>query len=134
MREIKFRGIDKNTNKWIYGNLVDSGLIVNKEFYILTDTADNYDDIEKVFTNSVGQFTGLKDKNGKEIYEGDVVEIKNNGLLVVCFFKGEFKLQTLIEYHKARNIYALISHLEFSECVGNIYENPELLSTPTAVL
>ena len=74
------------------------------------------------------QFTGLKDQNGKEIYEGDVIELNNCGLLIVCFYKGEFKLQKLAEYHKKRNLYASISYLEFSVLRGNIYENIELLT------
>ena len=77
----------------------------------------------------VMQFTGLKDKKGAEIYEGDIVYIKNNGLLIVCFYKGEFKLQTLNEYNKKRDFYSGICHLEFSSLKGNIYENPELLQT-----
>ena len=76
---------------------------------------------------TIGQFTGLKDQNGEEVYEGDILELNNCGLLIVCFYKGEFKLQKLAEYHKKRNLYASISYLEFSVLRGNIYENPNLL-------
>ena len=74
------------------------------------------------------QFTGLKDQKGNDIYEGDILELNNCGLLIVCFYKGEFKLQKLAEYHKKRNIYVSISYLEFSVLRGNIYENTELLT------
>ena len=74
------------------------------------------------------QFTGLKDQKGNDIYEGDILELNNCGLLIVCFYKGEFKLQKLAEYHKKRNLYASISYLEFSVLRGNIYENTELLT------
>ena len=77
---------------------------------------------------TIGQFTGLRDQKGNDIYEGDILELNNCGLLIVCFYKGEFKLQKLAEYHKKRNLYASISYLEFSVLRGNIYENTELLT------
>ena len=98
-----------------------------------------YEDSETCFTSpsNIGntdnftdcQFINMADKNGVEIYEGNIVEIENTGLLIVCFYKGEFKLQTLVQYHKKRNIYASIYHLEFSVFRGDIYQNPELLAT-----
>jgi hypothetical protein len=129
MRTIKFRGYSEQLKCFVYGFFQEvevEGVVYSYIFW--------QGNVTPVRADSVAQFTGLQDRNGKEIYERDIVKIKNNGILVVCFFKGEFKLQTLIEYHKNRNIYALISHLEFSECIGNIDENPELLSTQTAAL
>jgi uncharacterized phage protein (TIGR01671 family) len=125
MREIKFRGIDEITNQWIYGNLVDSGLVKKKSFYILKEDVDSYDEIEKVFAESVGQFTGLKDKDRVEVYEGDIFE---NGW-VVSFKNGMFGIFNY-GMHMAINAYMC----QYREVVGNIYENPELLAVPTAVL
>ena len=117
-REIKFRAFDK-WNKKITFDLYDEpgDIQVTNINGFLSDNSQ-YEFM---------QFTGLIDKNGVEIYEGDILELNNCGLLIVCFYKGEFKLQKLAEYHKKRNLYASISYLEFSVLRGNIYENPNLL-------
>ena len=116
-REIKFRA-------WIdYLSVPFMAVQGTPDLETLFSFMFHYGEEEKLM-----QFTGLKDQNGKEIYEGDVLELNNCGLLIVCFYKGEFKLQKLAEYHKKRNLYASISYLEFSVLRGNIYENIELLT------
>ena len=118
-RLYEFRGVNKSNNEIIYGNYYFDGK------YHFIDKC--FEHRKEVYAKSVSQFTGLKDIEGKKIYEGDVLELNNCGLLIVCFYKGEFKLQKLAEYHKKRNLYASISYLEFSVLRGNIYENPNLL-------
>ena len=120
---IKFRGFSEELKCFVYGFYQEVEVEGICYSYIFWQGHTTH-----VRADSVAQFTGQYDKKLKEIYEGDILELNNCGLLIVCFYKGEFKLQKLAEYHKKRNLYASISYLEFSVLRGNIYENPELLT------
>ena len=130
MRPIKFRV--KNINGvWYYGSLVHSNeLYTTIRFQTMNDSIKI---IDWVYVNqdTVGQFTGLKDAHGKEIYEGDILKWNNGRLYVVKFWRGMFyasveecnedilggfPLHRLTEYED-----------EKCEIVGNIYDNPELI-------
>ena len=129
MRTIKFRGQSILTDEWLYGDLVHSA--DKKRFAILVNDKDSYDECE-VDPETVGQFTGLMDKNGAEIYEGDIVEWDKDGLLyVVKFWDGMFYASV-----KECNdgifggfpLHALTKHDDRKcEIVGNIFDNAEFL-------
>lgn len=135
MRDIKFRG--KTTvnfpdnkdivipkNKWICGGITyDTDRVWIDCPY--------YGEI-KVDKNTIGQYTGLKDKNRKEIYEGDIVRIPDSDLYginagekyEVYFAYGGFRLKP--KYKSKSKGYWLEDDAEL-EVIGNIYDNPELL-------
>ena len=124
-REIKFRAWDRDNNKMIYWTLND--LLVRfgdpKYQYNVEDRPS--------FLFDWNQYTGLKDKNGKEIYEGDVVRIwadpkdyngyKGHNYIGVVEW-DEFILGFILSDGHG------LKDFEFIEIVGNIYENPELLN------
>lgn len=130
MREIKFRGKTEEMNSWwTFGNLV---ICDNGDYQIghCTKYGDTYYR-NKVFKETVGQYTGLKDKNGKEIYEGDIVYIKGETEILDIKGKVEYS-ETFAQYiiTNTKNIMYEAEPLgdyENIEVIGNIYDNPELL-------
>lgn len=118
MREIKFRGFD-NKKKFQYGSYYYGCLYPNsfKSHYINDVIIDE---------KTLGQYTGLKDKNEKEIYEGDIVKHDykfGNGFGVVAYYAPLFKLDS----KKGTCEDFTWEDWEQFEVIGNMYENPELL-------
>jgi len=123
MREIKFRAWDKKKEKLIYQNEMDHLIFPGKR------KVENFEDIELM------QYTGLKDENGKEIYEGDVVEVDGGYRGRKCigvvvweehgFNLDKIKGDTMTHFDAP---WDLLSEGQ-KEVLGNIHENPELLSS-----
>lgn len=120
MRTIKFRAWDKQ-----YKQL---GMVTHLDF--ITNELDHDKNLSEPKSTEhfeLMQFTGLLDKNGKEIYEGDIVKpfTDDGNLAQVIFLNGSFVLAT----QKKDGSYLIWNYMESEvEIIGNIYENPELLN------
>ena len=128
MREIRFRGFSEQQNKWIYGSYIKASN-GKEEIHAILEIGKSIDCITEVIKESVGQFTGLKDKNGKEIFENDILNFGNNNNVLVVFDNGSFNVfdeplgwdfDTENEPVKTDFIYC--------EIIENLHENPELLT------
>lgn len=121
MRAIKFRGKSILTDEWFYGDLVHSA--DKKRTAILVNDKDSYDECE-VVPETIGQFTSLYDCDGKEIFEGDILDF--NGLTVeVRFVRGAFAL--LVNGNLDDELYGDCRTDLFAKVIGNVYENPDIM-------
>ena len=129
MREIKFRGKRVDDGDWLYGSYISQNLVEGERSIRYWGGCNNCDLFEEpIDPATVGQFTGLKDKNGKEIYEGDVVAQPDDyGTFchqLVVYAEGRFIPLVRAEYgHNAIDRYDPSAF----EVIGNIHDNPELV-------
>lgn len=129
MREILFRG-KHESGSWYEGDLLTG----RKFRWIYAHSLRQHFRVQQ---ETIGQYTGLKDKNGRRIFEGDVVDIGRHEPLVngryVVFYDTPGHCWSLQRSQEHHNNYFRFSDLngfaEFSEVVGNIYDNPELLES-----
>ena len=132
MRKIRFRGKIKYTQRWIDGYLWQG---CNEAYYIKTEEKGEFgSDLKdfEVFPDTVSQFTGLVDRNGKEIYEGDIIEDKN-GIGVIMWFQTAWGVASYAHGYNGVKSYTAVDSFYCNEVkewavIGNIHDNPELLN------
>lgn len=118
MRTIKFRGKRIDNGEWVIGQLVKMW----EEWHILN--SDNVNTAYPVDPATVGQYTGLKDKNGKDIYEDDILLDESGAYAVVYYSMGSF----CVDFGEGFDLqYFTDSIHEICYVAGNIHDNPGLL-------
>ena len=121
--DIVFRGKSKSTGEWVEGSLIGNDVIVGK----IVEFEEDYFCTEfwyKVDPETVGQFTGMTDKKGKKLFEGDVYSMgEKNILYVVIFDKSQF----IGKQVGNRSLAGLEYWKSDIEIVGSVHDNPELL-------
>ena len=125
MREILFRGKRKDNSEWVYGNyaVTDNN---EKQHFIFQNKAFEFE----VDPETVGQFTSLTDKNGKKIFEGDILrEYHPEQDVIIEWSDGSFGFRRA---NKPKDcVYSTIRYMQNAmsrlKIIGNIYDNTELL-------
>ena len=121
MRDIKFRVWDNERNAMLNSKSVDIDFFEGK-IEITSDTI-RYDEVytDEIKDFELMQYVGCKDKNNKEIYEGDIVKTKEH-IGQIIYSKGMFFIDVKGDFYLP-----IYNVSEFMEVIGNIYENPDLL-------
>lgn len=134
MREILFRGRSFDNGKMVYGSLEKQINIFGDEEYKIfkQENCDKWEYIQ-VEPETIGEYTGLKDKNGKLIFEEDIVKVTDDadelqnecfdtGIGIVEFYDGLWYVDK-----GANNALYTLDRIGYIEIIGNIHDNPELL-------
>lgn len=149
MREILFRGKRKDNGEWVEGSLILTTSVKEKTYIVDSCYCydgcideDGYADFDRlnafeVIPETVGQYTGLPDKNGTKIFEGDILKSESDEYIgvvkyneIIASFVGEINDTTPKFYHYSllnKGDVSRTTQLKETVVIGNIHDNPELL-------
>lgn len=156
MREILFRGKRKDNNEWAFGYLFDDGMVDSDRIFIggivVEDYKGNADDIFditgigfcEVIPKTVCQYAGLTDKNGRKIFEGDIITYQHDNDDCPFSNKDTKRRVGRVYFQEFRSCFAVAEGKNGSdminqdlfkyvqngnrvEVIGNIFDNPELI-------
>lgn len=132
MRTIKFRGKRLDNGKWLYGDLMHDNV---GGCYVYPIECEALFKANSVDPDTVGQFTGLTDKNGKEIYEGDVIGCHNPEIKHLIFYNEKQGRFMAALNGDIENDFIGVCGLDdrrwmaSKDVIGNVHDNPELLNS-----
>lgn len=134
MREIKFRGKSLLFGKWIYGDYIDATALTSVGrktglSRIGYPIIGGYETIS-VIAETVGQFTGIKDGNGTEIFEGDIIEVtlRHNNTIVSTYNAIVDQKEGAFGFKNKQGFCPFYGQIhENYKVIGNIHDNPELM-------
>ena len=115
-RQIEFRGKRIDNGEWVYGYSARFGFTGREKNYIIPSYASNLYAIE-VDSSTIGQFTGLVDKNGKRIYEGDLVNVVLSNIIGECCHADKITVTDITDY----SLIAMLDNANELEVIGNIH-------------
>ena len=128
MRTIKFRGKDVKTGEWVYGDL--HTLCDKPHIHTEPTTYPFAGRRSFIDPDTIGQFTGLQDRNGRDIFEGDIVR---SAIYTEFVYEVVYNDERFASFGLRRKQDAFMHYfgeaIEAEECevIGNVYDNPELL-------
>lgn len=126
MREILFRGKRTDNGEWVYGNYAHTDCYIKHNDYIGQNNPLEY----MVNPETVGQYTGLTDKNGNRVFEGDIVKLRRRrDYGIVKYAIPECHFEYLMQGDGDQ---LLIDDVDYVEIIGNIHDNADLLGENNA--